>query len=238
MMTERIRTLRGWQWPALASLLVAGCFPTLQSPSVEPGLHIDVGATLIADQRRNDQAQGHDYFVYVGPSWGFGERLEIGVPVGIYLEEGLTSLESDAEERFGTDPRTISAWPYLKLALNNAESRDRVALTAQAALFVPASLGITWGRELRGWSPLAGATVIFSGGPAGDDPLVTRYQEKGQYLIAAHAGAELHMPVRPTLAIGVLRNHYSEGALFGDFGQPTVERTLWDVYAALRFRVH
>jgi hypothetical protein len=193
-----------------------------------------VGVTYIGDQVRNGESQGPDIMVCVAPTLGLGDRVELGVPVGLYLEEGLESLGGNALEEFGTSPRAGVAWPYAKIALLPSGSLDHLALVLQGAWFTTANVGIRYGRDLDSWMPHAGVSVIFSGGPAGDDPFVTRYQEKGQLLLALAVGATWsHAGVE----FGLLRNRYEEGAVYGDFGQPTTPRTLYDVFVDVRFRV-
>lgn len=102
------------------------------------------------------------------------------------------------------------------------------------AWFLPANVGLRYGRDFGAWEPHAGVSVIFSGGPAGDDPVVTRYQENGQMLLALAIGATWSSA---GIELGVLRNNYEEGAVYGDFGQPTRARTLYDVFVGARLRI-
>lgn len=223
--------------PTVATLLLAGCFPTMQTARIDPGFHVDGAVIVLGDQMRNGESQGNDIVAAVGPSYGFGDRIEIGLPVGLYLEEGLASLGSDAESEFGQSPRQLVLWPYVKAALLPRGAHDHLALHVQGAWLAPANVGLRYGRDLGGWEPHAGLTVIFSGGPAGDDPYVTRYQESGQFLLALSAGVSFDAPGRPAVEVGVLRNHYDEGAVYGDFGQPLTPRTLYDLYVGARFRL-
>jgi hypothetical protein len=78
---------------------------------------------------------------------------------------------------------------------------------------------------------------MASGGPAGDDPFITRFQQKGQLLLVLSAGAQSHRPGLPAIEAGVLIDHYQEGAVYGDFGQPTTSRTLVDFFVTARVRV-
>jgi hypothetical protein len=213
----------------IAALITSACFPTFHTARVDPGFRLDAGFTALADQRRNDARQGPDHIVYVAPVYGFGRRVELGVPVGWYFEEGLGARG----EPYDYD-RQFMVWPYVKLALNEPASRNHVALIGQSALIGPANIGLRYGRDLGGWEPHAGVSFIFSGGPAGDDPVVTRYQELRQSMIAASIGATWNVRGRPAVEVGVLRNHYAEGAVFGDFGQPTVPRTLYDFFVSFR----
>ncbi len=218
-------------------VVLTACFPTFQSPRVDPGFHGDVGITYIGDQVRNGEQQGPDLMVYLAPAFGFGDRVELGVPVGLYLEEGLEGLSGDGFEAISESPRTVVVWPYAKIALLPSRASDHLALILQGAWFTFANVGLRYGRDLGAWEPHAGASVIFSGGPAGDDPFVTRYQEKGQLLLAFAIGATWEVAGRPGIEVGLLRNHYEEGAVYGDFGQPTTPRTLYDLFIGARFRV-
>jgi hypothetical protein len=47
-------------------------------------------------------------------------------------------------------------------------------------------------------------------------------------------GAESRRARLPALEAGVLINHYQEGAVPGDFGQPTTPRTLVDFFVTAR----
>jgi hypothetical protein len=149
----------------LLALALAACFPTLQTARVDPGLHLDAGVSYLADQPRNGEPQGDDYLTYLTPSYGFGNRVEIGMPIGYYHQEGL-------------DDRHALLMPYLKVAALGPASRDHLAI------------GASW----------------------------------------AVAG-------RPMVEVGILHNHYREGARFGDFGQPTSPRTLHDLFVAVRVGV-
>ncbi len=228
----------GWVWASIpgAAVVATACFPTLHTARIDPGLHVDAGVTVLGDQVRNGEAQGPDYIVYFAPSFSFGRRVEFGLPMGLYLEEGLASLETDAFARFGTDPRSIMLWPYLKFAMLPEDSPHHLAFVAQCAWIVPANIGVRYGRDLGTWEPYGGLSLIFSGGPAGDDPFIPRYQEARQTMLVLVAGATWNIVGQPTVEIGVLRNHYDEGAVYGDFGQPTMTQTLHDFVVAARFR--
>ncbi len=228
-------TMRRCRVLSVASAAVlSSCFPTFQSPRIDPGFHADFGMAYIGDQVRNDEEQGPDLMLYVAPTIGFGNRVEVGVPIGLYLEEGLASLGENAFEEFGESPTTFVAWPYLKFGLLPPGAADHLALILQGSWITPASIGLRYGRGIGSWEPQAGVSLIFSGGPAGDDPFVTRYQEKGQLLLAFAVGATWSLA---GVEIGVLRNHYEEGAVYGDFGQPTTPRTLYDLFVGARLRI-
>jgi len=151
----------------LSAVLLGACFPTFQSPRIDPGFHVDAGITYIGDQVRNGEEQGPDIMAYLAPTVGFGDRVELGLPVGLYLEEGLKSLVGSAFEEFGESPRTVVVWPYLKFALLPSGAPDHLALILQGAWFTPANVGLRYGRDLGSWEPHVGLSLIFSGGPAG-----------------------------------------------------------------------
>ena len=210
--------------PPLLVLLLTACFPTMQTARIDPGLHLDAGVTRLGDQVRNGEPQGDDYLAYLAPSIGIGDRVEVGLPVGFYHQDGL-------------DDRYALLMPYLKLALLPPASRDHLAVVAQGWLVLPANLGVVYGRDLGSWEPQMRVSWIFSGGPAGDDPFVTRYQEAGQSMVALAVGASWPTAGRPMVEVGLLRNRYREGARFGDFGQPTTPRTLYDLFVGVRVGV-
>jgi hypothetical protein len=65
---------------------------------------------------------------------------------------------------------------------------------------------------------------------------VTRYQEDDQSLWVLAAGGRVLEDPNLAFEVGVLRNAYDEGAVFGDFGQPTTRRALYDLFVATRVR--
>lgn len=218
-------------WVATAAMLAAttACFPTMQTARIENGLHFDMGFAAVGDQPRNGRPQGMDVIPWVAPVVGLGGWVELGIPIGYYAEGG---------DDIGAEDVQFFVWPFLKMSMLEPGGRDHLALVLQGAYTLPANIGLWYGRELDGWEPHAGVSIIFSGGPAGDDPIVTRYQEAGQFIMAFGAGATwLKGEVRPSVEVGLMRNHYNEGAVFGDFGQPTSPRTLYDLYVAARLRL-
>jgi hypothetical protein len=215
---------------SVAWILTAGCFPTFQSARIEPGFRIDASMVVLGDQQRSGEAQGIDGMLTVAPVYGFGERLELGLPVGIYWEEGIGRRGYAT----GTQSQNLVVLPYAKLALHEPTARDHLALIVQASGFLPGNIGVRYGRDLGKWEPQVGLTWIISGGPAGDDPVITRYQELDQSLFAASIGATWRGHGRPSIEVGVLRNSYREGAVYGDFGQETVPRTLYDLFVGIR----
>lgn len=219
----------GWLVAVGAAASLAGCFPTPQSPRIDPGLNVSFAAVRLSDQTRDGESQGTDYMLTVAPQYGVGTRVEVGVPVGFYLEEGLGGRPGP-----GGGDREIVVMPYAKLALLPDSSRTHVAATFQAVGFMPSSVGLYVGRDLGSWEPHAGLAYIVSAGPAGDSPVVTRYQQKGQVLLAPTVGVTWLRDGRPMLGMGLLINRCEEGAVYGDFGQPTVQRTLVDLFVLVR----
>lgn len=214
----------------VAVLCASACFPTFQAARVEPGFRLDAGLVVLTDQERNGTPQGTDGLLTLAPVYGFGERLEVGLPVGVYWEEGL----GQGGYGSGTQSQNLVVLPYAKLALLDAGSPHHLSLSLQAAGILPGNIGLRYGRDMGKWEPQVGLTWIFSGGPAGDDPIITRYQEKDQSLLSASVGATWDGRGRPSIEVGVLRNRYREGAVYGDFGQETVVRTLYDLFLGLR----
>jgi hypothetical protein len=218
----------------LAPAVLGACFPTMQTPEVTPGLHLDAGAMVLGDQPRDGQAQGTDLFGWVAPSFGFGHDVEVGLPVGWYLEDGLRG--NTGQDAFGSSSGQLVVLPYGKVAFVDTPTHKLAGVLQLGPTFV-SSLGLLYGRELRSWMPYGSVKWIASGGPAGDDPFITRYQQKGQLLLVLSGGAESRRPGLPALELGVLIDHYQEGAVYGDFGQPTTPRTLVDVFVTARVRL-
>lgn len=215
----------------LAGIFVStgACFPTFQNARIDPGFRLDASAVVLADQNRNGASQGTDVIGMLTPAYAFGRRVEIGVPVGVYAEEGLFNSGP-----LNGDRNAILVMPYLKVGLLGAESPHHLALIGQTALMLPANVGVRYGRDFGSWEPHVGFNVIFSGGTAGDDPTVTRYQERNQSMVAFSAGATLTRWRHTAFEIGVLRNRYDEQTGFGSFGPTYTRVTYYDAYAGLR----
>jgi hypothetical protein len=218
----------------LAPALLGACFPTMQTPEVTPGLHLDAGAMVLGDQPREGQEQGTDLCGWMGLSYGFGRNVEVGIPVGWYLQDGL--LGSTRQDSFGSSSRQFVILPYGKFAFVDTPTHKVAGVLQLGPAFV-SSVSLLYGRDLRSWMPYGSVKWIASGGPAGDDPFITRYQQKGQLLLVLSGGAESRRPGLPALEVGVLINHYQEGAVYGDFGQPTTPRTLVDFFVTARVHV-
>jgi hypothetical protein len=218
----------------VAIVFLGACFPAMQTPEVTPGLHFDAGAMVLSDQRRDGRTQGLDLFGWVGPSLGLGHDVEIGIPIGWYLEEGIRSVTD--RQAFGSSPFQLVILPYGKFALIDAPTHKLAGVVQLGPAFV-SSVGLIYGRDLHSWMPYGSVKWMASGGPAGDDPFITRYQQKGQLLLLLSGGALWRRPGMPAVEAGILINHYQEGAVYGDFGQPTTPRTLVDAFVSLRVRV-
>jgi hypothetical protein len=129
------------------------------------------GAAVLADQTRNDREQGTDVLVFTGPAFGFG-AVEVGLPVVLYHEDGLRGNTPGT----GDYGRTPLPFTYLKVGLWQGR-RDAVAIAGQTVyLFIPASATLIYSHDYGRWSPYVSAKYVFSGGPAGDDPVIERYQ--------------------------------------------------------------
>lgn len=213
----------------LSCLGLTACLPTLHNARVEPGFRLDAGFTLLDDQPRGGRAQGADGLLTVAPIYGFGERVEIGLPIGVYWEEGLGASGTST----GSEVQQLVAMPYLKLALLPRGGRDHLALIGQAAAILPASVGLRYGRDLGRWEPHVGVSWIFSGGPEGDSPVVTRYQQREQRLIVGSVGASLFTAGRPVLEVGVLRNSYIDHFCDGT-SMFEVRCTFYDLFVGVR----
>ena len=229
-------TIQHWI-PALCALLPsAACFPTFQTARIDPGFRLEASAIVLGDQRRHDTPQGTDIITMLTPAYAFGHRAEIGVPFGVYAEEGLFNSGP-----LNGDKNSFLVMPYLKLGLLDSDSPHHLALIAQSALALPANIGLRYGRDLGSWEPHVGITYVFSGGTAGDDPTITRYQERNQTMVAFAAGATLKRWRNTAFEIGVLRNSYEDGVGF-DGSNTIYERVhYYDAYAGLRvnlFRQH
>ncbi|MBL0171724.1 MAG: hypothetical protein IPP90_13565 [Gemmatimonadaceae bacterium] len=205
------------------------CFPTFHNARIDPGFRLDAGATTIRDQPRDNQPQPPDYLATVSPAVGFGHRLEVGVPIGVYMANGLRRQQGVYTER------GMVVMPYAKLALLDATSRDHLAVFVQtSALIIPSIAGIRYGRDYGTWEPHAGLTVIQSGGPSGDDPVITRYQQLHQSLITLSVGATWMVAGYPGVEMGVLRNAYDENRFTAQGTLEPTRHTLYDIFVGLR----
>jgi hypothetical protein len=210
----------------------AGCFPTFQTARIDPGFRLEASAIVLGDQPRHGVAQGNDIIAMLAPSYAFNRHVEIGVPVGLYAEEGLNSGELNG------DKNAFLVMPYLKFGFLPSESRHHLALILQSALILPANVGLRYGRDFGSWEPHIGANVIFSGGEAGDDPTITRYQERNQTMVAFSAGATVNRWRNAAFEIGVLRNQYEDVSLYPPGGGIQYSKfTYYDLFAGMRFNL-
>lgn len=207
--------------PVIAGLGTAGCFATLQTARVEPGFHISAGAAVMHDGVRDGFEQGSDVVVGFSPSFGIGGEkegvgLELGIPGVLYFEDGLGDRKEGA-------PLIL---PYLKLGLLQ-DRRDKIALVAQTAYVLPISFTAIYSHDFARWTPYVSVKQLFSRGPAGDDPVITRYQRADQSMWAFAVGAEWRgsRSARPGVEIGLFTNSYA-----ADSGGPrsrVLERDLY-----------
>lgn len=95
--------------------------------------------------------------------------------------------------------------------------------------------------------PSFGFGGVLEVGPAGGNVRRGRCRAPGWFppagrhqphlLRGSVGGTVLRRGPHPGIELGVLRNHYQEGAGLGDFGQPTVGRTLYDLFQMGRVRI-
>jgi hypothetical protein len=209
--------------------LAGACFPTYQSARIDPGFRIDASAVVLGDHGRDASNAGTDVIGMVTPAYGFGGLVEIGLPIGVYAENGLFNSGP-----LNGDRNSLLLMPYLKLALLDPKSLHDLSMSAQASLLLPANVGVRYGRDLGSWEPQIGVTYIFSGGLAGDDPTITRYQEDEQTMWAFSAGATLNGSRRLAFELGLLRNKYSRVTDFTPQGEVRRNYLLYDLYAGMR----
>jgi hypothetical protein len=175
-----------------ALVLCAGCLPTFQSPRIDPGWHWRAEAMGLSGKRVDSYTGGKDFMVTIDPAYGFGHRFELGIPFGVYGNQGSTAYPA--------------IMPYAKLALDDPTQPTRIALVAQ----FPGSIGAVVAHDLGRWEPHASVCLISSaGGQDSDLAFYSRYGQDDQSLVAATIGTTLNTPERPAIEIGLLRNSYS-----------------------------
>jgi hypothetical protein len=192
-------------------MVISGCFATLQSAKVKKGLHLTLNASFLTDQPRNGKSKGSDVIGFITPSIGFGKTtgIEFGFPFGWYLEESFESLDEDAVLRFNQEVNNFLVLPYLKVGFNQ-DKKDKFALVGQTAYIFPASLTFIYSHDFKRLTPYVSLKKVFSGGPAGDDPMITRYQEENQSIWAIAFGVEWAVIFNPAIELGMFRNSYQE----------------------------
>lgn len=187
-----------WATATLA-LLVGACFPTFQSPRIEPGWHGDLGVVAIHDQDRETGEGGMEVLAYVSPAIGVSSSVEFGMALGL--------LSTDVMH----DEPGLVFMPYAKVGILPPDGRDHLAISFQtSALFFPANLGVHYGRDLGSWEPQLSLTRLFGAGPSGDGGSATRYTEQNQSLWALGIGATWRARHRPGVMIGLLSNRYDD----------------------------
>ena len=215
----------------LLMLALTGCFPTFHNARIDPGFRLDAGATTIRDQTRGGQPQPPDYLAYLSPAVGFGHRLEVGIPLVLYAENGLRSQQGG-----NAGPGLMF---YTKLALLDATSRNHLAVFVQGALPVipvPTIAGIRYGRDRGSWEPHAGLTFIASGENGEYFDAVARYAQRRQSLITLSVGATWNVAGYPGVEMGVLRNAFDDDRLTSSMSGTveTSRRTLYDLFVGFR----
>ena len=216
----------------IAALACAACFPTFQTARIDPGFRLEASAIVLGDQPRHGTHQGTDIIGMLAPSYAFGHRVEVGVPFGVYAENGLFNSGP-----LNGDKNSLLIMPYLKLALLDSGSPNHLAVIGQSALALPANVGIRFGRNLGAWEPHFGMNWIFSGGEPGDDPTITRYQERNQLMLAWSLGATLNRARNTAIEIGVLRNRYDQSVGFNSSGSIYETQVWYDAYVGMRFNL-
>lgn len=183
---------------AAALMACGGCFPTFQSPRVEPGWQTTAAVTVIGN--RSQGINTPNYMVTLAPSYGFGRRFELGVPVGV--------TASPPDERGNDGQRWLMVAPYAKLALNRADSKEHVAVILQTAAIVPTSLGIRYGHDAGKWEPEFGFSYIVT--ESGDDHFSSdRRMFQSYSLWMASFGAEYFTSAaRPAWEVGLLLGNH------------------------------
>ncbi len=212
----------------LLALGLAGCFPTFHNARIDPGFRLDAGATTIRDQPREGQPQPADYLAYVSPAVGIGHRVEVGVPLVWYAENGLR------DQQGGFAGPDLMA--YAKLALLEATSLDHLAVFVQGVLPVPTMAGIRYGRDRGTWEPHAGLTFIASSDNGEIFDVLARFSRRRQSLITLSVGATWNVAGYPGVELGVLRNAHDE-VRFTSRTPAIVEtsrRTLYDLFFGFR----
>src|SRR5262249_25219024 len=113
--------------PTLIGLVVSagGCFPTIQTARIDPGLHLDAGFVAIADEHRDDGTGEPDYIPYFNIAYGFGKRAELGTALGVYHENGFAGGAFSRKSTNGV------IMPYLKVALLDPSSTQHLAVYGQ-----------------------------------------------------------------------------------------------------------
>jgi hypothetical protein len=212
-------------------MVISGCFATLQSAKIRRGFHLTLTGSILSDQTRNGKPQGSDVIGFVSPSVGFGNTtgFEFGLPFGWYLEEGFASLDEDEVLTFGQEVKNFLVLPYLKVGFNQ-DKKDKFAFVGQTSYIFPASLTFIYSHDFKGATPYVSLKRVFSGGPAGDDPMITRYQEHNQSIWAIALGVEWAVPLNPAIEVGMFRNSYEEGFVYGHFGGVGQKRVLYDFF--------
>ncbi|MEE2992940.1 MAG: hypothetical protein VX603_07185 [Gemmatimonadota bacterium] len=212
----------------MMGLANSGCFTTFQTARVKQGFHFTASSAILSDQMRDGKTRGHDVIATLTPSLGHIENnkgIEFGVSLGGYLEEGFNSSNSGSPQNFGQNIKEPLIVPYLKVGFNQ-NGRNKFAIVGQSAFILPSSLVFIYSYDYTRWTPYVSMKRMFSDGTAGDDPIVTRFQQKDQNIWVFGVGTEWQMPLNPGIEFGILRNTYNEALQLTPFSTTTKRQVL------------
>ncbi len=212
----------------MMGLVNSGCFTTFQTARVKQGFHFTASAAILSDQMRDGKTQGHDVIAILTPNLGHIENnkgIEFGVSLGGILEEEFNSSNSGSPQNFGQNVKEPLILPYLKVGFNQ-NGRNKFAIVGQSAFILPSSLTFIYSYDYTRWTPYGSMKRMFPGGSAGDDPIVTRFQEKDQNIWVFGVGTEWQMPLNPGIEFGILRNSYNEDLQLTPFSTTTKRQVL------------
>jgi hypothetical protein len=188
-------------------VICAGCIPTFQPARIDPGFHLDAAVTTLSDQGRTQ-----NYLLSISPSYAWGDRFELGLPVGAFVS--------------GERPTPL-LMPYGRLALLDSGSMDHLSLGFQTIFVMPSNVTLRYSRNLGAWEPQVSGSWVFAG-ELGDDGRSSTIQDPNRSILAGSIGATFKKPMRPAVEIGVVRFHQ-------DASYPARGRTtFYDVFVGLR----
>ena len=185
------------------SLIFCGCFTTLQTAKVKQGFHLTAATGILTDQKRS-HSHGSDIVYSITPSYGFGHRIEVGVPVLWYRWDDVYSPWRMGEKR--TEGMVL---PYLKFAYTH--QKNAVAIVGHAWLILPSSFTLIYSRSFDRWTPYFAVKSIFTADHPEELPdVIFRYQRNNQSIWVFSVGAEWHAKYNPVIELGLFRNSYQE----------------------------
>ncbi len=212
----------------MMGLVNSGRFTTFQTARVKQGFHFTPSSAILSDKMGDGKTQGHDVNAILTPGLGHIEkykRIEIVVSLGGYLEEEFNSSNSGGPQIFGQNVKEPLIFPYLKVGFKQ-NGRNKFAIVGQSAFMLPASLTFIYSYDFTRWTPYVSMKRVFSGGSAGDDPIVTRFQEKDPNIWVFGVGTECQMPLNPGIEFRILRNSYNEDLQLTPFSTTTKRQVL------------